>query len=394
VLEDVHPNPFAEAFEAVPMVVVENRELQRTASGRSTRHIEFALPEGLVYAAGDHLGVIPQNDAELVERVAGVFGLTPETRIRIHQQAEGKTALPVDKILSVGAVLTHYVELQETVTRHQIQTAAGYCSEAKEKARLLALAEDEAYARVRSQSKSLVDLLEEFPGVNLPFGHFLELVSPLRPRHYSISSAPVASGRLVSLTVGVVDAPARKGKGRFKGTCSNYLASQARGQSIYAFIPDTHGTFRLPENPTTPIIMIGAGTGLAPYRGFLQERAAEKKRGPALLFFGCRHPEHDYIYQDELEKYARDGVCKLITAFSRHEKDKKIYVQDRLREHGDEIWSLLEDGGIVYVCGDAAGMAAGVRSALAEVVKAKGAPDYLDKLTAEGRLRLDVWASS
>jgi sulfite reductase alpha subunit-like flavoprotein len=87
-------------------------------------------------------------------------------------------------------------------------------------------------------------------------------------------------------------------------------------------------------------------------------------------------------------------VCKLITAFSRHEKDKKIYVQDRLREHGDEIWSLLEDGGIVYVCGDAAGMAAGVRSALAEVVKAKGAPDYLDKLAAEGRLRLDVWASS
>lgn len=394
VLEDVHPNPFAEAFQASAMVVVENRELQRTASGRSTRHLELALPEGLSYEAGDHLGVIPQNAPELVERVAGVFGLTPETRIRIHQQGSGKTALPIDKILSVGTVLTHYVELQETATRHQLQTAAGYCNDARQQAKLLALAEDEAYASLRSQGKSLVDLLEEFPGVALPFGHFLELVSPLRPRHYSISSAPVASGRLVSLTVGVVDAPARKGTGTYKGTCSNYLASLPRGQAVYAFIPDTHGSFRLPENPATPIIMIGAGTGLAPYRGFLQERAAEKKRGKAMLFFGCRHPEHDYLYQDELEKFVQDGVCQLVTAFSRHEKDKKVYVQDRLREHGDEIWTLLEQGAVVYVCGDAAGMAAGVRQALADVAKAKGAPGYLDQLTAEGRLRLDVWASS
>lgn len=407
VLEELHPNPFAEVYEAAPMVVVENRELQATeASGRSTRHLELTLPEGVHYAAGDHLGVIPQNGRELVARVAGVFGLTPETRIRLHKRSDAAAALPVDRIVSAGSLLRHYVELQEVATRHQLGILAQYAEVPAERKRLEELAADaELYtAEVKAKSKSLVDLLEEFPSTRLPFGHYLELVSALRPRYYSISSSPLASGRILSVTVGVVDGPARSGHGRYQGACSNYLAQASRGAAIYAFLQDTHGTFRLPASPATPIVMIGAGTGLAPYRGFLQERAALKAQGrtlgKALLFFGCRHPEHDFLYREELEGYAKQGVVDLVTAFSREEATRKVYVQHRLADHADDIWGILEAGGSVYVCGDAAGMSAGVRRALADIVRARtGASEEeaqkrLDELVAENRYLLDVWASN
>lgn len=407
VLEELHPNPFAEVYEAAPMVVVENRELQRTdASGRSTRHLELTLPDGVNYAAGDHLGVIPQNGRGLVARVAGVFGLTPETRIRLHKRNDAAAALPVERVVSVETLLRHYVELQEVATRHQIGSLVPYAEAAAERQRLEELATNaELYtAEVKAKSKSLVDLLEEFPSTRLPLGHYLELVSALRPRYYSISSSPLASGRILSLTVGVVDAPARSGHGRFQGACSNYLARAARGTAIYAFLQDTHGTFRLPASPSTPIVMIGAGTGLAPYRGFLQERAAWKQQGKtlgqALLFFGCRHPEQDFLYREELEGYAQQGIVNLVTAFSREEATRKVYVQHRLVDHADAIWSVMEAGGSIYVCGDAAGMSAGVRRALADIVRAKtGASEEeaqarLDALAAENRYLLDVWASN
>lgn len=406
ILEEDHPNPFAEIYSAVPMVVVENRELQNDKlSGRSTRHLELALPEGWNYAPGDHLGVIPENSSQLVSRAAHCFGLTPQTRIRLHIQGQGRGSLPTDRILSVQTLLTHYVELQEVATRWHVETLARYADSPNDKRRLAAwLSDADLYQReVRERSASLLDLLQELPSVKLPFGHFLELVSPLRARYYSISSAPLACGRLLSITVGVVSSPARSGHGEFRGACSNYLAKTPRGQSVYAFLQDTHGEFRLPSSPSTPILMIGAGTGLAPYRGFLQERAGLKQAGQtvgrALLCFGCRHPEQDYLYRAELEDFQKQGVVEILTAFSRLQDSPKVYVQDRLREHGQHIWQMLEDGATIYVCGDAAGMSAGVRRALADIVCQHGqlsesqAQALLDKLAAENRYLLDVWAS-
>ena len=405
ILEDLHPNPFAEVYEAAPMVLVESRELQSPElSGRSTRHIEFALPEGVSYRAGDHLGVIPENPRGLVSRVAAAFWLTPETRVRLHQAQAGASPLPTEQILSVNTLLSHYIELQEVATRHQLGVLAGYAeaSEEKESLELLARDQVEYDQSVKARRKSVVDLLEEYPSVRLPFAHYLEMVSTLKPRYYSISSSPEHCARLLSITVGVVDAQARHGRGRYRGVCSNYLAAVPRGQAVYAFLQEAQGTFGLPNSLAVPLVMVGAGTGVAPYRGFLQERAVAKRAGHSvarsLLFFGCRHPDQDYIYRSELEGWQAEGLVEIVTAFSRVWRSK-VYVQDRLRERGGEIWQALGRGGHLYVCGDAAGMATGVRQALLDLVQEHGAMDeseataYLEQLVTSQRYHLDVWAS-
>ena len=150
----------------------------------------------------------------------------------------------------------------------------------------------------------------------------------MTPRYYSISSSPLADGARCSVTVAVVEGPARSGTGVYHGVCSNHLARQAAGATVQAFVKETKVGFRLPDDPAAPIVMIGPGTGLAPFRGFLRERAALKAQsatlGPAMLFFGCRHPEQDFIYADELKEQAAAGVVDLHVAFSRHDGKKSL----------------------------------------------------------------------
>ncbi len=230
---------------------------------------------------------------------------------------------------------------------------------------------------------------------------YLELLTPLRPRYYSISSSPLVSPDECSITIGVVKGPAKSGRGEFEGVCSNYLRHQKEGNMIYAFVQDTNSPFHLPEDSRTPIIMIGPGTGLAPFRGFLQERAmqqrAGKQIGTALLFFGCQHPQKDYLYREELENFEKDGVMKLYTAFSRLDPQKKVYVQDKIYEHKDEVWQLLQDGAIVYICGDTTHMVPDVRKTFARVYQEKTgkseqeANQWLDDLTVKNRYMVDIW---
>src|SRR5690348_16389601 len=181
-------------------------------------------------------------------------------------------------------------------------------------------------AEILSKRKSVYDLLEEFPAIELPFPAYLEMLSLLAPRYYSISSSPAGEAGRCSVTVGVVEGPAASGRGLYRGVCSNYLASRREGESVFAAVRETKAGFRLPDDPAVPIIMIGPGTGLAPFRGFLQERAAQKAKGttlgPAMLFFGCRHPEQDFLYADELKAFAADGITELYTAFSRADGQK------------------------------------------------------------------------
>ncbi|MBL8189846.1 MAG: cytochrome P450, partial [Acidobacteria bacterium] len=407
-------SPFVDSFDSKPMTVRVNRELhnkgRENPSDRSTRHIELELPEGVSYRAGDHLGVIPHNSEALVKRVAARFGFERDVFIRLKPTTNRKSFLPVNQTISVYRLLGDYVELQDVATRSQIQTLAEYTDCPPEKIQLQALlGEDEASAArykedVLARRKSVLDLLEEFPACQIPFEVYLEMLPALRPRYYSISSSPLAGERICSITVAVVEAPARSGRGIFQGVCTNYLARQNEGDVLYAFVKDTKSAFRLPDDPTVPIVMIGPGTGFAPFRGFLQERAALKAAGKtigrSLLFFGCRHPQQDFLYQDELSQFVEAGVTELSCAFSRVEGQKKCYVQDEVYARRDDIWQLLEAGAVIYVCGDASRMAPDVRRTFAAIYQEKtganaaAADVWLNDLTAQNRYLVDVWAAN
>ena len=252
-----------------------------------------------------------------------------------------------------------------------------------------------------ARRKSVFDLLEEHPACELPFHLYLEMLSLLAPRYYSISSSPAGESQRCSATVGVVEAPASSGRGIYRGVCSNYLARRRSGDTIHATVRETKAGFRLPDDNTVPIIMIGPGTGLAPFRGFLQERADRKARGanlgPAMLFFGCRHPEQDFIYADELKAFAAEGLCELHTAFSRVD-GAKTYVQHLLAAQKDRVWELIEKGAIVYVCGDGSKMEPDVKATLTSIYRERSAADadraarWIDDLGTRNRYVLDVWA--
>ncbi|MEM1246407.1 MAG: cytochrome P450 [Acidobacteriota bacterium] len=408
VIAESHPNPFVAQFGARPMTVTENRELQTPLAGRSTRHIELALPSGVRYQTGDHLGVIARNDAALVRRVLDRFAFEETARIRLNHPAPDAVHLPVGQPVRVVTLLSEYVELQAVATRAQIKKLLEHTGCPHTSGQLEELCGDDEPAqeryreRVLAQRLSLLDLLERHHACELPFGAFLTMLGPLRPRYYSISSSPQQFERILSITVAVVEGQALSGQGTYLGTCSNYLAQIGKGESVHAFVRSNDSGFGPPKNLATPLLMVGPGTGLAPFRGFLQERQAEmakgRRAGDALLFFGCRHPDHDFLYRQELEQFRDQGVCDLVVAFSRFD-EHKVYVQDRLLEHQDRVWELIEAGAAIYVCGDAGEMAPEVRATLVEICAAKTgrseaeSEQYIAEMEATGRYLTDVWAS-
>ena len=396
---------------ASPMKVLANNELQNrlggNASERSTRHIEVQLSAGASYRVGDHLSVVPRNDPALVDSVARRFGFLPSDQIRLRV-AEGRRAqLPVGEAVSIGRLLTDFVELQQVATRRQIEIMSEHTRCPVTKPKLLSYAGDDATsseryrAEILGRRKSVFDLLEEYPACELPFHAYLEMLSLLAPRYYSISSSPSVDPSRCSITVGVVEGPASSGRGIYRGICSNYLAGRRTGETIHATVRETKAGFRLPDDASVPIIMIGPGTGLAPFRGFLQERAARKAKGatlgPALLFFGCRHPEQDYLYADELKAYAENGITELYSAFSRGE-GPKTYVQNLVAAEQDRVWRLIEDGAIIFVCGDGGKMEPDVKAALVAIYRERRGADaeagqrWIEGLGGQNRYVLDVWA--
>ena len=407
-------NTIAVSGGAVPVKLLINDELQNKSganpSTRSTRHIEVELPEGISYRVGDHLSVIPRNDPVLVDAVARRFGFLPADQVRLHVAAGRRAQLPVDNAVSVGRLLTEFVELQQIATRKQIQIMAENTRCPRTKPKLEAFIGDDPVStelyrsEILGKRRSVYSLLEEYPACELPFHTYLEMLSLLSPRYYSISSSPAALGsNKCSVTVGVVDAPATSGRGIYKGVCSNYLASRRPGDVVHAIVRETKAGFRLPDNPLTPTIMIGPGTGLAPFRGFLQERAAMKEKGqtlgPSMLFFGCRHPEQDFLYADELKGYAEKGITDLHVAFSRADTPKS-YVQDLIAAQKDKVWKLIEAGAIIYVCGDGSKMEPDVKRVLTTIYRERTGADeaaalqWIDTMGTQNRYVLDVWAGS
>ncbi|HSN24667.1 MAG TPA: hypothetical protein VLT45_00230, partial [Kofleriaceae bacterium] len=288
-------------------------------------------------------------------------------------------------------------------TRSDLRTLAANTPCPPEAARLLALTGDPTYeAEVLAKRVSVLELLERFASTALPFARFLELLPPMKPRRYSIASSPLAGADRCALAVAVLDAPAWSGNGRYRGTCSTHLARLEPGATFYGSIVSPNTPFFLPDDPATPVIFIGAGTGIAPFRGFLEERAALHARGttlgPAELFFGCDHPDVDFLYRDELAAWQAQGIVTVRPAFFRQERDGITFVQHRLWHDRERVAELLDAGARIYVCGDGKRMAPAVRETLATIhadhtgATVEAARTWLAGLEAQGRYTADVFA--
>jgi cytochrome P450/NADPH-cytochrome P450 reductase len=386
--------------------VVGNRELVDMSSplARSKRHIEIALPAGMSYRTGDYLTVLPRNHPDNVLRALRRFNFAADSRVVIQNADSGLTSLPVDHPVAVGDLLLHYVELGQPATRAQIAKLAASTRCPPEKAELQELSDEAVYVeRVLGQRASLLDLLERFASCELGFSVFLEMLPPLRARQYSISSSPLWNDARCTLTVAVVDSPALTGQGRYRGLASSYLAQCEPGSHIALAVRPSSPHFHPPTSPETPMIMVCAGTGVAPFRGFLQERAVQAAKGqrvgPSLLFCGCDHPDVDFLYRDELASWEVAGVVSVRPAFFRTPQGDTMFVQHRLWNDRADVVRLFQDGAHVYVCGDGKHMAPAVRETFVRIYQeATGAAvadaeRWIEKTEREtGRYAADVFA--
>ncbi|MQS16969.1 cytochrome P450 [Streptomyces kaniharaensis] len=385
----------AARHDMTPLTVTEVGSLTDPAYPRVKRLVRLALPEGVGYRTADHLTVLPANDPALVERVAKLFGAEPETVLSIA--AHRRSGLAVDRPLTVRELLTHHVELQDRPSAEQRATLVALNPCPPEQAALRALPDDDP--------RTLLDLIEDHPALceALTWPVLLELLPPIRPRHYSISSSPDGDPSHVDLMVSVLTAPARSGRGTFQGTGSGYLARVAVGDTVLARVQPCREAFRI-DHSAAPVIMVGAGTGLAPFRGAVADRCRLLAEGaelpPALLYFGCDAPDVDYLHRDELHAAEHSGAVSMRPAFSEAPVDGRRFVQDRIAAEAEEVWELLAAGAEVYVCGDGARMAPGVRAAFRElyVRRAPGAGEeqaeaWLQGLIETGRYVQDVYAA-
>ncbi|MED4648709.1 bifunctional P-450/NADPH--P450 reductase [Bacillus inaquosorum] len=395
-------SPLARSYEAAHASIAENRELQSADSDRSTRHIEIALPPDVEYREGDHLGVLPRNSQTNVSRILHRFGLKGTDQVTLSASGRSAGHLPLGRPVSLQDLLSYSVEVQEAATRAQIRELAAFTVCPPHKRELEDLTAEGVYQeQILKKRISMLDLLEKYEACDMPFERFLELLRPLKPRYYSISSSSRVNPEQASITVGVVRGPAWSGLGEYRGVASNYLAERKTGDDVVMFVRTPESRFQLPEDPETPIIMVGPGTGVAPFRGFLQARAALKREGKKLgeahLYFGCRN-DRDFIYRDELEQFEKDGIVTVHTAFSRKEGMPKTYVQHLMSDHAETLISILDRGGRLYVCGDGSKMAPDVEAALQKAYQSvhgtseQEAQNWLKHLQDTGIYAKDVWS--
>ncbi|MBA1205398.1 molybdopterin-dependent oxidoreductase [Pseudomonas capeferrum] len=356
--------------------VLENRVLNGVGASKETRQLVFDLRGGdFTYEAGDALGVWPRNCPALVEELLGLMQLDSAQSIE----------LPGKPIMPLAVALQEHLEIAR-VTTHQLDMFARAAG--AEDLRRLLLPEHSCELKDWLWGRQLADVLREFPQ-SLSVSAWLALLKPLQPRLYSISSSPKAHPGEVHLTLSTVRYAARK------GVCSTFLADRADDARV-AIFPQASKHFRLPEDDSLPVIMVGPGTGIAPFRAFLQEREARGARGRNWLFFGEQHEACDFYYRDQLLAWQAGGHLRLETAFSR-DQAQKIYVQQRMLEQGAELWRWLEEEAYFYVCGDAQRMAKDVDNALRQLVAEHGrmsaaaADAYVEGLSRSKRYRRDVY---
>lgn len=369
-------NPF-------PAEVITNQLLNGVGSAKETIHVELDLEgSGLEYEAGDALAVVPENAPDTVADILAATGFSGAEKVTPKGGEETSLIEALTKDLDITA-------LSRAVAK---KLAA--LSEVKGLHELLDESDKTKFSQY-AVGRQIVDLLRDFPNQALTPQSFVNCLRKLPPRLYSIASSPKAHENEVHLTVAAV---------RYhtydqdrKGVASTYLADFAReGEKVNVYV-HKNKNFRLPEDNELPIIMVGPGTGVAPFRAFVEERAEREANGQSWLFFGDQRFSYDFLYQLEWQDHLKEGnLTRLHVAFSR-DQPEKVYVQDKLRENAAEIWAWLEMGGYFYVCGDAQYMAADVHSALLDIVQKEGgktedeAKAYVDQLKKDKRYQRDVY---
>ncbi|MFK9090781.1 sulfite reductase flavoprotein subunit alpha [Bacillus salipaludis] len=363
--------------------VLKNVNLNGAGSAKETRHIELSLEgSGLSYNPGDALGIVPSNDPELVASLLEEMKWDCETTVTINNKGE---TLPLRKALA------SYFEIT-LLTKRTLQQASGLTD--NEELRNLVLVENVDKLKEYINGRDLLDMLRDFGPWNASAQEIAGLLRKMTPRLYSIASSLAYHPGQVHLTIGAVR---YKSHGRErKGACSIQVAERVNEGDILPVFVQPNKHFHLPEFDKD-IIMVGPGTGIAPFRSFIEEWAVQKAKGRAWLFFGNQHVAYDFLYQDELEKFQENGVLtKIDTAFSR-DTVQKVYVQHKILENSKELFEWLSNGAHFYICGDKEHMAKDIHNAMIDVIEKEGAltreeaEAYLNDMQKQGRYQRDVY---
>ena len=366
----------------------------------STRFIRIRLPQGQHYHTGDHIAVYAHNRPDLVERAIDRLGLKGSSQLRVDGQGGRFRHLPLGQTVTVRQLLTDFVELSDPLPRRALAVIAGQtrCPNTK---RALVQLEEAFDAEVAGKRLTLLDLLDQHPAAELSLDSLVELSAAISPRFYSIASSPLVSPDVAELIVGTMAAPAWSGLGEHRGFASGYMQGVAPGDQVFGYVRRPNPPFAPPADSSVPMILIGPGTGFAPLRGFIQERAAQKLAGKevatSLLFFGCRHPDHDWFCRDEVEGWARDGVIDPYLAFSAVDSHPWKFVQDALWAEQDRVWAALSAGAQIFLCGDGRFMAPAVRDTLIRIQMQQAGDEHaqgsawLEELIEDGRFHQDVF---
>ncbi len=362
--------------------VLENLNLNGRGSNKETRHLELSLEgSGLTYEPGDSLGIYPENDPELVDLLLNEFKWDASESVTVNKEGETR---PLREALLSNFEIT-------VLTKPLLKQAAELTGNDK----LKALVENREELKAYTQGRDVIDLVRDFGPWNVSAQEFVAILRKMPARLYSIASSLSANPDEVHLTIGAVryEAHGRERKGVCSVLCSERLQP---GDTIPVYL-QSNKNFKLPQNQETPIIMVGPGTGVAPFRSFMQEREETGAKGKSWMFFGDQHFVTDFLYQTEWQKWLKDGVLtKMDVAFSR-DTEEKVYVQNRMLEHSKELFQWLEEGASFYVCGDKTNMARDVHNTLVEIVETEGkmsreeAEAYLAEMKKQKRYQRDVY---
>ncbi|OXB64731.1 hypothetical protein ASZ78_016258 [Callipepla squamata] len=418
--------------------LTENRKLNEGGE-RHLMHLELDISNSKIrYESGDHVAVYPANDASLVNQFGEILGTDLDTIMSLNNlDEESNKKHPFPCPTSYRTALTYYLDITNPPRTNVLYELAQYATDTSEQEQLRKMASSSAEGKalylgwVVEARRNILAILQDMPSLRPPIDHLCELLPRLQARYYSIASSSKVHPNAIHICAVTVEYETKTGRLN-KGVATNWLKNKVpneNGRNSLVPMYVRKSQFRLPFKPSTPVIMIGPGTGIAPFIGFIQERAWLKEQGKevgeTVLYYGCRREREDYLYREELARFKQDGVLtQLNVAFSRDQAEKvpllsltplprcpewegnhedgavvMVYVQHLLKKNKEHIWKLVNDGNAhIYVCGDARNMARDVQNTFYDIVAEYGnmsqaqAVDYVKKLMTKGRYSLDVWS--